>query len=109
MPQDEVLVYALSTCPWCRKTKQWFADSNVPFEFVDVDTLPADEQDAAAEKAYQLSGGRRFPVVVINGEPFGSGVGRSKKAAETDAAAQAWTALDAMPDEPQAGAAELDA
>jgi glutaredoxin len=68
MAQDEVLVYALSTCPWCRKTKQWFADSNVSFEFVDVDTLPADEQDSAAEKAYQLSGGRRFPVVVINGE-----------------------------------------
>lgn len=68
MAQDEVLVYALSTCPWCRKTKQWFADSGVPFEAVDVDTLPDAEQDAAAAKAYELSGGRRFPVVVINGE-----------------------------------------
>jgi glutaredoxin-like protein NrdH len=68
MAQDEVLVYALSTCPWCRKTKQWFEDSRVPFAFVDVDTLPGEEQDAAAEKAYQLSGGRRFPVTVVNGE-----------------------------------------
>jgi len=64
---DEVKVYALSTCPWCRKTKQWFTDSRIGFEYVDVDTLPADEQDEAAEKAYELSGGRRFPVVVING------------------------------------------
>src|SRR5450756_1597075 len=24
---DEVFVYALRTCPWCRKTKQWFTDS----------------------------------------------------------------------------------
>ncbi len=39
---------------------------------------------------------RRFTAVVyVNGESLGSGVGRSKKAAETDAAAQAWTALDA--------------
>jgi glutaredoxin-like protein NrdH len=68
MAQDEVLVYALTTCPWCRKTKQWFADARVPFESVDVDALSGDEQDAAAEKAYALSGGRRFPVVVINGE-----------------------------------------
>ena len=68
MAQDEVLVYALSTCPWCRKTKQWFADSNVPFEYVDVDLLPEGEQDAAAAKAYELSGGRRYPVVVINGD-----------------------------------------
>lgn len=65
---DEVYVYALSTCPWCRKTRQWFMDNRVDFDFVDVDTLPDDEQDAAADKAYELSGGRRFPVVVINGD-----------------------------------------
>jgi glutaredoxin len=65
---DDVMVYALSTCPWCRKTKQWFTDGKIPFESVDVDSLPVDEQDAMADKAYQLSGGRRFPVVVINGE-----------------------------------------
>jgi len=65
---DEVVLYTLSTCPWCRKTKQWFADNQVPFELVEVDQLHGDEQDAAAEKAYQLSGGRRYPVVAINGE-----------------------------------------
>lgn len=65
---DHVFVYALSTCPWCRKTKKWFADNDVSFEFVDVDTLPEDEQREVAEKAYRLSGGRMFPVTVINGE-----------------------------------------
>ena len=57
---------------------------------------------------------RRFTaVVMVNGQPYGSGVGRSKKAAETHAAAQAWTALDALGDKPGVGdhaaAAELDA
>ena len=65
---DDVVVYALSTCPWCRKTRQWFTDGKIPFEVVEVDTLPEDEQDEAAEEAYKLSGGRRYPVVVINGE-----------------------------------------
>jgi len=65
---DEVYVYALSTCPWCRKTKQWLDDGKIPYESVDIDRLPEDEQDAVADKAYALSGGRRFPVVVINGE-----------------------------------------
>jgi glutaredoxin len=68
MAEDEVYVYSLSTCPWCRKTKQWLADSKIPFETVDIDTLEADEQDAVADKAYELSGGRRLPVTVINGE-----------------------------------------
>lgn len=49
---------------------------------------------------------RRFSAIVyVNGEAYGSGAGRSKKAAETDAAAEAWTALDAEPDP----AAEPDA
>ena len=65
---DEVFLYALSTCPWCRKAKQWFADNGVPFDFVDVDLMDGDEQEAAVQKAYELSGARRFPVAVINGE-----------------------------------------
>lgn len=65
---DDVFLYALSTCPWCRKAKQWFTDNEVPFDFVDVDLMGGEEQDAAAQKAYELSGARRFPVVVINGE-----------------------------------------
>ena len=41
---------------------------------------------------------RRFSAVVyVNGEVYGRGDGRSKKSAETDAAAQAWTTLDAEP------------
>ena len=65
---DEVFLYTLSTCPWCRKAKQWFTERGVPFEFVDVDLVAGDEQEAVADKAYELSGGRRFPVAVINGE-----------------------------------------
>ena len=50
---------------------------------------------------------RRFNAVVyVAGEPYGNGAGKSKKAAETDAAAQAWTALDA---EPLPRTADLDA
>jgi len=65
---DQVILYALSTCPWCRKAKQWFTDMNVPFESVDVDRLKRREQSEVAEKVVELSGGRRYPVAVINGE-----------------------------------------
>lgn len=48
---------------------------------------------------------RRFSAVVyVNGEECGRGEGKSKKAAETDAAAAAWNALDAAAD-----TADLDA
>jgi glutaredoxin len=68
MMAREIFLYALSTCPWCRKAKQWFTDNEVPFDYVDVDQLPPGEQEKAGEKAFELSGGRRYPVIVIDGE-----------------------------------------
>jgi len=64
----EVLIYALSTCPWCRKTKEWFTSQRVPFRAIDVDLLPDEEQQRVADEAFRLSGGRRFPVTVIDGQ-----------------------------------------
>ncbi len=65
---DGVFVYALSTCPWCRKAKQYFEDSGVAFEAVDVDLLPDDESDRLADEAFDLSGSRAYPVVKIGAE-----------------------------------------
>jgi glutaredoxin len=65
---DPVFVYALSTCPWCHKAKQYFADNDVVFEAVDVDLLPDDESDRLAAEAFELSGSRAYPVIKIGGE-----------------------------------------
>ena len=54
---------------------------------------------------------RRFSALVyVNGEVYGTGVGRSKKSAETEAAAAAWRALDSeSATAPTEVAADLDA
>lgn len=41
----KVFMYTLSTCPWCRKTKQFFRDSNIPFDYVDYDLQGEEEQE----------------------------------------------------------------
>ena len=65
---DPVFVYALSTCPWCRKAKQYFEENDVVFEAVDVDLLEDDESDRLAGEACELSGSRAYPVVKIGAE-----------------------------------------
>ena len=40
-----VTMYTLSTCPWCRKAKKFFADHNVQFQYTDYDL--ADEATQA--------------------------------------------------------------
>jgi len=62
---DEVFLYALSTCGWCRKTKDFLNEHQVEYEFVDVDLLPRRKRHAAQDEMLELSGGRLFPVVVV--------------------------------------------
>jgi glutaredoxin len=67
---DDVFVYALSTCPWCRKTKQWLTAKGVEFEFVDVDLLPDDEYEATIAELKTLANSRAFPIVRIGDQVF---------------------------------------
>ena len=73
-----VSLYTLSTCPWCRKTKQWFTDSQVPFDFIDVDLLDGEEGDAAAgsagerkQRIAEVAEEAGEPVHVHGGEKIG--------------------------------------
>ncbi len=68
MAENEVMIYALKTCRWCAKTKNWFDDEKIPYEHVNVDSLDREESEAMAQEVERVSGGRRFPVTVINGE-----------------------------------------
>ncbi len=42
--KHKVFVYALSTCVWCKMTKQYLKDNNVAFEYVDVDLCAEDDK-----------------------------------------------------------------
>ncbi len=50
-----IKVYALSTCPYCKKAKALLKDLGADFEAVDVDLLPKDEQNAILETVKQLA------------------------------------------------------
>ncbi len=61
-----VKVYALSTCPWCKKVKRYLDDRNVEYDCIDVDLAKGEEQDKALKEVEKLTGKRAFPVTVIN-------------------------------------------
>lgn len=66
--EHEVLIYGLTTCLWCARTRAWFEAEGVPFRMVNVDALEGDERTAAMAEVERLSGGLRFPVTVIDGD-----------------------------------------
>jgi glutaredoxin len=64
--QHKVFVYALSTCVWCKMTKQFLKDNNIAFEYVDVD-LCSDEDRAKIRQDIQKRGGNlSYPTTIID-------------------------------------------
>lgn len=64
----KVFMYTLSTCPWCRRTKKWFTDNKIPFEYVDYDLQPPEKQAQIEQEMLGRGGSMAFPWVVIDGE-----------------------------------------
>jgi glutaredoxin len=64
--KHKVFVYALSTCVWCKMTKQFLQDNGIAFEYIDVDL--ADEEDKAKIRAdIQKKGGTlSYPTTIID-------------------------------------------
>lgn len=60
----KVFMYTLSTCPWCRKTKQFFKENNIPFDYVDYDLQGEEEQQKIIDEMTK-AGGMAFPFVKI--------------------------------------------
>lgn len=63
----KVSMYTLSTCPWCRKTKKFFTDHNIPFDFIDYD-LADEETQERIMKELDANGANGFPFVKIGND-----------------------------------------
>jgi glutaredoxin len=64
--KKKIMLYALSTCIWCRKTKMLLNELNVAYDYVDVDLLEGEEQDFAVEQVKKFNPSGGFPTIVID-------------------------------------------
>jgi glutaredoxin len=64
--KGDVMLFALSTCVWCKKTKQLLSDLGVDFNYVFVDL--ADKKDLVDIEAQlnKWNPGGGFPTLVID-------------------------------------------
>jgi glutaredoxin len=66
--RGKVVIYGLSTCVWCKKTKKLLTDLGVDFDFIYVDRLGGKEEGQAVEEVRRFNPSASFPTTVINGE-----------------------------------------
>lgn len=62
---SKILMYTISTCPVCRKTKEFFRSRDIPFDFVDYDLASESEQNRIAAEMLKGTGDIGFPYVRI--------------------------------------------
>jgi glutaredoxin-like protein NrdH len=64
--RGHIMLYALSTCGWCRKTKRLLDKSGVEYYYTDVDLLKDDEKDKAMKIIRRYNPRSSFPTIIIN-------------------------------------------
>ena len=63
----KVRIYSLSTCGWCKKTKELLKSLDVEYEYIDVDTLSGDELSEVRDEVRKYNPRQSYPTIVIDG------------------------------------------
>ena len=64
--KHQVLLYALSTCGWCKKGKQLLRNNNIEFEYVDVDLCNDEDYEKIRDDILNRGGRFSFPTIIID-------------------------------------------
>ena len=62
----DIVLYALSTCPWCKKAKKLLDDLGVEYDYADVDLLTGGDRDEAINVIKKWNPRSSFPTLIIN-------------------------------------------
>ncbi|MGD0951440.1 MAG: glutaredoxin family protein [Methanotrichaceae archaeon] len=63
--KGKVTLYALSTCGWCKKTKELLSSLGVDFNYIYVDLLKGDDRSNMIDEVKRYNPGLSFPTLVI--------------------------------------------
>ncbi|MEW6418467.1 MAG: glutaredoxin family protein [Nitrospirota bacterium] len=63
--KKKVRLYALSTCPTCKRVKKFLDDQHIQYEFIEVDLLDSGEQWLTTKEVKKYNPSATYPTLVI--------------------------------------------
>jgi glutaredoxin-like protein NrdH len=63
--KGKVTLYALSTCIWCKKTKELLSSLDVGFNYIYVDLLKGNDRSKMVEEVKKYNPACSFPTLVV--------------------------------------------
>ena len=64
--KGKVVLFALSTCGWCKKTRMLLQDMEIEFKYIYVDLTTGDERNEVVNEVQKWNSQLSFPTLVIN-------------------------------------------
>lgn len=64
--KDRITLYTLTTCIWCKKTKQFLRDLGLGYHYVDVDLLEGKDREDALQEVKRWNPDCSFPSMVVD-------------------------------------------
>jgi len=64
--KGKIMLYALSTCGWCKKTKKFLDYLGVEYNYIYLDHLEGNEKERTVEEIMKWNPRCSFPTLVIN-------------------------------------------
>jgi glutaredoxin-like protein NrdH len=65
LDKGPIVLYALSTCVWCHKTKQLLDKLGVKYDYVEVDLLEGEDKAQTTETVKSLNPRCTFPTLSV--------------------------------------------
>lgn len=76
--QHKVILYALSTCAWCKLTKQFLKDNDIEYEYVDVDLCEEEDKQKIRQHIQSKGGPLSYPTVIVDDNMLITGFRKDK-------------------------------
>lgn len=64
--KGKVVLYALSTCVWCQKTKKFLNELGIDYYYIFVDQLSGKEKEEIVKEVSKWNRECSFPTIVID-------------------------------------------
>jgi len=72
--KHKVLIYAISTCAWCKATKKFLNDNSVEYEYVDVDLVSDEDHERIREDIISRGAEPSYPTMIVDGKTVITGL-----------------------------------
>jgi len=66
--KHKVLLYAISTCGWCKRAKKFLNENNVEYEYLDIDTCSTEDKNTSMQDILSRGGRLAYPTIIIDDE-----------------------------------------